>query len=130
VPTSGTNLRLEVSINGNVEIVAGLVELGVLDLNLSWVRRDPARATAEVQSLPGYTTESWRGGVPEVSVSALDVTRSLNVQWLDRELSIGDILTVRVLPPGEIDEPREQKPASVPTPRQGAPGPVASPPPE
>jgi len=117
VATSGSNLRLEISINGKVEVVVGLQELGVLDLNVSWIRRDPARANADVQSLPGYTPESWRGGVPELSVGALDVTRSQNVRWLERQLSIGDELIVRVLPPGEIDEPREQKVTSVPTPR-------------
>jgi hypothetical protein len=116
MPISKTNLRIQVLLNGENQATAGLLELGVLDFRLSWIRRDPALATENVQSLPGFSWEQWQGGDFEVALGGLDATHSLSVDWFDCTLAMGDQLTIRILPPGEFDPPSQQKSIKVPKP--------------
>ncbi len=84
-----------------------MAELGLLDFFLSWARRDPARLTSEMGTTPGFTPESWAGGRFEYGLGARDTTRSESLEWLDGELEVGGEITLRVLPPGEVDEPAQ-----------------------
>lgn len=113
---SGDNPRIQVAINGTNKATAGLESLGVLSFNLSWVRRDPDTAPPEAFSMMGHSRESWRDGVPEFNVGALDASKQLSVEWISEKLKIGDEVVVRIMPPGEIDVPLTQKPQKVPQP--------------
>ncbi|AWM39927.1 hypothetical protein GobsT_16820 [Gemmata obscuriglobus] len=110
--SSGQNNRLEVSVNGRVVTTAAVSDLGLMDFFLSWARRDPARLTPEMLATPGFTPESWAGGEFEYGLGALDTTRSETLEWLGGELRAGDVLSLRVLPPGEVDEPAERAPVA------------------
>ena len=110
------NIRLEVVLNGQVVAVAGIPELGVVDLNVSWIRRDPEVGTPEVRGWSGRSPEEWAGGKFEYGVGGFDVTHSLMVDWARGELAVGDVLTLRVLPPGGVDVPAKQRVQAAPRP--------------
>lgn len=111
MPDSGTNLRFQVVINGIEKATVGLEDLGVLTCQLGWRLRDPSLATSDVQSLPGYSPDSWRDGIPKISLTALDAKNESHIEWLRDNLKIGDEITIRILAPGSIDMPEKQRPS-------------------
>ena len=89
--------RFELSINGDVVAVAGLHGFGVLNGMLTWVRRDPKTVPEEERQLL-----QARGGClaeeRQLQLGGLDAIGDM--RWVDQGLCVGDVIEVRVLPPG------------------------------
>lgn len=99
MPSSGSNPRFEVFINGKSSHIIGIEEFGVLAFGIDWVRRHPAEKPAE------YTDDDWELNATRIHVGGLDANRKVHVSWFHGDLEIGDEITVRVLPPGDFDQP-------------------------
>ena len=90
-----------VYLNGKKMSTAGVRELGVLSAHVTWVRRrieDTGRKKSE--------------GVEEdltLHVGGLIQEKEEHVRRLDRNLKIGDEVTIRVVEDGEVDRPRSRK---------------------
>jgi hypothetical protein len=98
-------VRFELLINGKKICVSGIEEYGVLDAILHWVKRNPKSYNPEKHS----TFEEWIEEELEIRMGGLDSTNpriSKHIEWDKRSLKVGDELTLRILPPGEIDLPR------------------------
>lgn len=108
------NIRIQASLNGRIQATAGLLEHGVIRFHLSWVRRDPTKATERERRAPGFSLQEWMDGNFEISLGGLDATRALFVDWFTRRIAVGDELGIRILPPGEFDPPQCQSPVKVP----------------
>ncbi len=102
---SGTNIRFQVLVNGEVRGTAGMDTLGVLSVIIDWVRRDPARATGLAEEHPEFPDEDWTGNKVHIRLGGLDTVTKEHVEWFGNELQVGDEVTVRVLAPGEYDPP-------------------------
>jgi len=85
---SRENVRMRLSINGQVVATAGVEETGLVATMLSWVRRD---------------------NVADVSLAGLDSKRSERLQWSYILLKPTDEITVEILPPGKFDEPERSE---------------------
>ena len=93
-PTS-TSPRFELSVNGKVLGTAGIDGYGVLTTILDWVQRDPAGRDEGVSE-------------EELQVDLAGLCSDGHLDWAKRDLQVGDVVTIRVLPPGSFDsvEPR------------------------
>ena len=105
MPSSGSNIRFQVLVNGEVRGTAGMESLGVLSVIIDWVRRDPARASDLAEEHPEFPDEDWIGNKVHIRLGGLDTVTSEHVEWFGNELQVGDEVTVRVLAPGEYDLP-------------------------
>jgi hypothetical protein len=93
-------LAFEVSVNGEVVCVAGLDEYGVLTAILSWVRRRP-----DAEFKPD--SEELEFSVSGLASDARNDAEHLD--WLKRELRVGDIVSLRVIEIERADEPAMRK---------------------
>ena len=56
-----------------------------------------------VQSDPAVDERDWLAEVLDLRVGGLDSIGHMD--WVDQPLAVGDEVTLRVLPPGPVDEP-------------------------
>ena len=110
MPHSGQNSRFQVLVNGEVRGTVGLEAIGVLTAIISWVRRDPATIPDDVLSAPDFAGIDWAGERIDIEVGGLDSVTREHYKWLEIELTVGDEVTVRVLPPGDFDPPTRREP--------------------
>lgn len=99
-------LRFQVTINGRRACVSGLDRYGVLSVVLSWVKRNPKAYSGDKKSGSKLTRAQWSKEEIEFSVGGLDSAADEHLHWLRRELSIGDEIAIKVLPPGRYDAPK------------------------
>jgi len=110
MPNSGDNVRFQLLVNGTQMGIGGLEATGVLHVIVSWVRRDPAAASDEDKADPEFDVQTWVCNETEVRLGGLDSARGEHLDWADYSAQVGDEITVRVLPPGPVDEPSERRP--------------------
>lgn len=96
------SVRFEVSVNGQVVATSGIDGYGVLTTILSWGLRDPDRVPEHVQADPDYDPAEWLAEDLRLDVGGLAARGHL--KWADRDLSVGDEVRIRVLPPGPVDD--------------------------
>ena len=103
------NPRFQVAINGQQATIAGLQSLGVMDLRVAWIRRtlDKPNNTDAAEPATKYTLKEE--GIISCRMGAMDVTNQLHVQWLKEELKIGDVVTLTILPAGQIEKPIDER---------------------
>jgi hypothetical protein len=89
MPDSGTNVRFQVLLNGEVVATAGLSSYGVLSIICDWVRRDLDEVPEAKRSAPGFNPAA----------------RDEHLEWFGSRLNAGDQVTIKILPPGEFDPP-------------------------
>jgi hypothetical protein len=106
---SGQNVRFQVLVNGKVRGTAGMQSLGVLSLVLDWVRRDLAAIPKQARKNPDFSEADWICNKVHVHLGGLDSVANQHVVWFGDELSVGDEVTVRLLPAGEFDRPRHRQ---------------------
>jgi hypothetical protein len=105
MPDSGTNVRFQVLLNGEVVATAGLSSYGVLSIICDWVRRDLDEVPEAKRSAPGFNPADWIGDRVRMRVGALDSARDEHLEWFGSRLNAGDQVTIKILPPGEFDPP-------------------------
>lgn len=94
-------MRFELVINGQPICIAGIKDYGVLTAILSWVLRDPGKYDShKFPAIEEYTREEL-----QVRLSGL-LNNGDHVEWINRQLQIGDEIRIKILGPGDIDEPR------------------------
>lgn len=98
-PTS-ESLRFEVLLNGKRLATTGVGSYGVLTAILMWVRRSPDRIPEH-----GRDDPSWLAEEMTLGLGGLDSSTDEHVRWLDEQpLKAGDEVTIRIPPPGPVDE--------------------------
>ena len=100
------NVRFQLEINAEPVCIAGVDGFGVLTAIVDWVKRDPARF--DPLKLPHSSPEEFSREKLRVQFSGLDSNdpqQSHHLSWHERLLKIGDVVSVRILGPGPVDEP-------------------------
>lgn len=94
----------EVRLNGRRLCTAGMPGYGVLGVDLSWVKRDPAWRRKGAPKL-AYDVE-------EHHLSVGGLFRNERLRWVERRIRAGDTLHVRILRRSRADPPnaRHTKP--------------------
>ena len=94
-------VRFEVSLNDAHLCVAGVEEWGTMGAFVSWVLREPSK----YDPASSLTFEEWCQPETLLQVGAL-VDRNTQIRWIEpTPLSVGDVVHIRILPPGEFDPP-------------------------
>jgi hypothetical protein len=97
------HVRFQLEINGQPICTSGIDEFGVLSAIVNWVRRDPSKfdAARHRLSLEEFSHEAVR-----VEFGGLDSNASpeRHLSWHKRDLKVGDVVAIRVLGPGPIDD--------------------------
>ena len=98
-------MRFEVAVNGERLCVAGLEGFGVLGATLSWVKRDPDRfpETAPRSDLGAWSAEELSLDV--AGSDSNDAQKLKSLRWVDKILKVGDVIEIKILPPGPADAP-------------------------
>ena len=102
------DIRFQFILNGQPVCVAGAEGFGVFSSCISWVRRDGDEYEAEKQERsPNWATtkEEWSRESLGITAGTRDTKYPKYASWFDRELKVGDELTIRILGPGESDCP-------------------------
>jgi hypothetical protein len=101
------DIRFQFILNGQPLCIAGAEGFGVFSSCISWVRRDGKKYpfSAEDRDEGAPTKEEWMRESMGVTARTLDTKFPHHAAWFDRELSVGDELTIRILGPGECDCP-------------------------
>ena len=113
MPTSGENVRFQLLVNGEVKGKDGLESTGVLCVILNWACRRRDAAPEASRSRPEFSEQDWIDNRIEVGLSGLDSEANEHVDWFNAEVEVGDEITVRLLPPGEVDRPAQRRSADV-----------------
>ena len=87
----------EITLNGVKQCIAG-VEDGGLTVMISFMRTTGENETEQADT--SETLDIRVGGFANIGPGILE-----NVQWLDRPLSVGDDVTIKILESQECDEP-------------------------
>ena len=98
-------MRFEVAVNGERLCIAGMEGFGVLGAVLSWVKRNPE---CFPESAPPSDLEKWSAEEVSLDVAGSDgsdVQESKSLKWVDKVLKVGDVIEIRILPPGPVDSP-------------------------
>ena len=90
-----------VYLNGKKVSTAGVGELGVLGTHVSWVRRTGEHTLSRK---PESVEEELR-----LHVGGLISPDDEHVRWLDRDLKVGDEVSIRVAEDGRVDRPRSRE---------------------
>ena len=103
---SVANIRFQLEVNGQPVCISGIDGFGVLTAIVDWSKRDPARfdpVTLPHSSLEIFSREEVRlhfGGL-----DSNDPNQGHHLSWHQTELKVGDVVSLRILGPGPIDEP-------------------------
>jgi hypothetical protein len=101
-----TGLRFEVLINGRRMCTSGMDGYGVLDVILTRVKRSPNAYPGKDKHPTKISKATWSKERLNLWVGGLDSIADEHLHWLKRNLTIGDKITVKVLPPGKVDAPQ------------------------
>jgi len=95
-------------LNGKRVCTAGIYESGVLSFFCTYTLRDPESFNSD-PDVEIYK-EEWAKLEFDFSVSGIDhaLGENVHVDWLRQDLRVGDVLKIRILPPGEFDEHKSQ----------------------
>jgi hypothetical protein len=99
------NVRFQLEINGRPVCTSGIDNFGVLSAIVNWVKRDPSRfdpARHSAASVAEFSREALR-----IEFGGFDSSASpeRHLSWHQQELKVGDVVSIRVLGRGLIDEP-------------------------
>src|ERR1700679_800813 len=100
--------RLQVSVNGVILATAGIENHGVLSVIVTWLARSPGAICDGHRQASDFDEEEFLAEVLDVSLGGLGGSDGIGecLNWLESSpLKVGDEVTIRVLPPGEVDEP-------------------------
>ena len=98
-------MRFEVAVNGERLCIAGLQGFGVLGAVLSWVKRNPEGFP---ETAPSSDFETWSAEELSLDVAGSDSNDARELKsrrWVDKVLKVGDVIEIRILPPGPADSP-------------------------
>ena len=104
------DIRFQFLVNGESIITAGAEGLGVFSAYFHWIKRGIdgyERARQEAPSDWKTTPEEWMKESLGIVASVTDGRFPRHATWLNRDLNIGDELTIRILGPGDCDSPIE-----------------------
>jgi hypothetical protein len=97
--------RFEVSINGRKACLSGIAGYGVMNVIVSRVKRKPNRFPGEAKVR--VNKAQWSKEDLDVYVGGLDINRGdVHLDWLRRDIQVGDTIVIRVLEKGAVDKPK------------------------
>ena len=99
------NIRFQLEVNGESVCIAGIDGFGVLTSIITWAKRDPARF--DPAKLPHSSSEQFGSEDLNIELGGLDSNiqpQARPLEWHRRALKAGDVVTIRILEPGSIDE--------------------------
>jgi len=87
---------IEVHVNGKKQCVAGIARDGVVSAILSWVGRGDEH--------PELSREDV-----SLRVGGLDSKRDEHVDWLTRDMAVGDEIVLRIVDVRKLDAPKKER---------------------
>lgn len=96
------DIRFQFLVNGESICIAGAEGLGIFSAYYSY-----ERARQEAPSDWKTTPEEWMKESLGIIASVTDSKFPRHATWLNRDLNIGDEVTIRILGPGDCDNPIE-----------------------
>lgn len=102
--TSGSNVRFQLLVNGKAKAIGGIELFGVLNVILTWVRRDASRFSRK--EMHGWNRRDWTHNKVSVYLGGLNLATDKHVDWYHDLLKVGDEVMVKILGPGDVDEPK------------------------
>lgn len=97
-------IRLEILVNGRPACVSGMNGYGVLSAILHRVKRNPKKYPGNTMSRTEWSKERI-----ELQIGGLDSTVNKHLDWITKELRIGDEVSIRLLPSGKFDTPKKRQ---------------------
>ena len=100
------NTRFQLEINGEPVCISGVDGFGMLSAIVDWAKRDPTRF--DQTELPHSSLEDFSREELRIQFGGLDSNdpkQGRHLSWHQRELQVGDVVSIRILGPGPIDEP-------------------------
>lgn len=94
------NIRFQLEINGKPICISGVDGYGVLSAIVTWAKRDPTKFS--LMKLPHSSLEEFSREELRIEFGGLDSNRHRS--WHQEELKVGDVVSIRILAPGPIDE--------------------------
>ncbi len=106
-------IRFEVHVNGEKVCTAGLDDEGVLTTIITFAARteqsyDEHRKRCKTEGVEPPSREEWLERKLDLSVGGLGAPSDQHLDWVRRNLSEGDTVSVKILGPGEFDEPKRR----------------------
>ena len=98
------NIRMQLEINGHPICISGLEGFGVLSAIINWTKRNPTKF--DPTKLPHHTLESFSREELRVEFGGLNSDTGRHHSWHQHDLSVGDVVSIRILGPGEADDPK------------------------
>lgn len=98
-------MRFQVLINGHRACVSGMDGYGVLSAVLSRVKRNPKAYPGKNKHPLKITKAEWSKERIEFQVGGLDSITDQHLDWLRRDLRVGDEIVIKLLPAGRHDAP-------------------------
>ncbi len=99
------SVRFEVLVNGQRICIAGLASQGTFGASVDWIKRPLERIAPSVKQDPEFSKDDWLKEILNLHISGLESKADEHVVWLYQNLSIGDEVVIRILPPGAYDAP-------------------------
>ncbi|HWB19683.1 MAG TPA: hypothetical protein VG711_05230 [Phycisphaerales bacterium] len=103
MPDNGINPRFQLVVNDQTLKIGGLSDQGVMSVAVSWICR-PLKNRGEQSETEAVAESS--GKHIQLHFSGLITEANKIINWHHSDPSVGDEITIRILPPGEFDEPQ------------------------
>jgi hypothetical protein len=103
--------RFQLLVNNEVVCTAGLDGFGTLTALVSSTKQGLEDVPSEWKAAPEFDEDEWLRERMAVVIWGSQDQGQYQFGWSQRSLSVGDEVTIRILPPGQFDAPtRHSKP--------------------
>lgn len=99
-------IRMQLEINGEPICISGLEGFGVLNAIINWIKRNPIKFDPTKPS--HHTLETFGREELHLEFGGLNSDTGSHYSWHRQELNVGDVVSIRILGPGEADDPKQR----------------------
>ena len=108
------DIRFQLLVNNEVVCTAGLDGFGGLTVLVNATKQGLEDVPAKVKAVPEFDEDEWLRERMAVVIKGSEYHGLYQVGWNQRTLSVGDEVTVRILPSGQFDPPTDHSKLSMP----------------
>lgn len=104
------DIRFQFLVNGESLCIVGAEGFGIFSTAFHWIKRgSESYERAKREAPPDWETtqEEWMEESLAIVAGVTDSKYPRHATWLNRDLRVGDEVTIRILGPGDCDSPIE-----------------------
>ncbi len=109
-------IRFQLLVNNEVVCTAGLEGVGSLIALVNATKQGLEDVPAKWKAVPEFDEDDWLRERMAVVIKGHKDHGQYQLGWNQRSLSVGDEVTVRILPPGPVDPPTHHSKLNMPMP--------------